>query len=144
MAAAGAGDEVAAGVELGEPRGEEGGVCPLPLGAAHPRDDVSLGNVGSIDGGARPPGRCEGGVLRLNVERDAGRREERGNRTVLAAVVGAAAVREVEMRVASGATTVSPNARTIGTVGVDASLVGIVVEGDPCDRLLAIASRNLQ
>jgi len=41
VAAAGAGDEVEARVELGEPRGEEGGVCPLALCAAHPRDDVA-------------------------------------------------------------------------------------------------------
>ena len=42
MAAAGAGDEVERGVVLIEPRGQEGDVGPLALGAAHFRDDVGL------------------------------------------------------------------------------------------------------
>ena len=50
VAAAGSGDEVEARVELGEPRGEEGGVGPLALNAAHACDDVRLGASRTVTG----------------------------------------------------------------------------------------------
>ena len=87
-------DDPPARVELAELRRPKGGRGPLPLRTANARHHVRLSHEGAVHRQVASV-QFEGGLLDLDIHREAGRREEAVLRPLTAAKVGSPAVWKV-------------------------------------------------